>query len=371
MKKLFLFISLLLVSVVGFADTTTDRITLSNLTWDADMDGYCFTVSLDGQTIYQAYNMDIVLPQGMTVMSDEEIGNYVMLEDDLITKKLGKYSHAIMSSAIETNTLRVVCQPLTGADFKETSGNLFTVYVNVNSQYINTKPKITCKMIKLITSENLGTGYDVADFTSRPFTIPADRSINVSVSANNKIGTLLLPFEAELPTGLKAYSTSGIGEDGQTLVLNKVSKLEALKPYIIYAPTGYEGTFTGTITTDPESYPDESVTEGLLTGLVVNKQLENGYVLQNQGEGPMFYNAAGVSFTLREGRCYLNAASDVSGAAKAYGFDFSETSALDRIEQSVEAAENNAIYDISGRRVHADNLQKGIYIQSGHKYIKK
>ena len=46
--------------------TTTDRIVLSDLTYDSNLELYYIDVSLDGSLIYNAYNMDIFIPEGIT-----------------------------------------------------------------------------------------------------------------------------------------------------------------------------------------------------------------------------------------------------------------------------------------------------------------
>ncbi len=98
--------------------------------------------------------------------------------------------------------------------------------------------------------------------------------------------TLILPFYASLPEGVRAYSCSSLESDGQTLSLVSVSALEANTPYIICCPTGEAPTLEGAGTW----YDTYSLTSGLLTGTFEETAVAQGaYVLKADGDGePVF-----------------------------------------------------------------------------------
>ena len=106
-------------------------------------------------------------------------------------------------------------------------------------------------------------------------------------------GTLILPFNAELPTGLKVYSCSEVDANG---VLNLVeeSSIRRNVPYIVNATSGKTYKFEG-----PEAIDagNSSFQEGLLIGAVSNNvSLQKGtdYILQEQDGKVAFYQYTGT-----------------------------------------------------------------------------
>lgn len=368
MKRLLLLICMMGLFGNVIAVDTDDTIEFSDIQTTGTRN--YFDVTLRGSRIYNAYNMDIYLPDGIDVTSVVRWtgdGVYPYTEETQIDDETGEektvktYSHTITYNMPSQHLLRLMCVSLKSEEFLKMEGRIFRVWVNVDQRYLSTKPVVRVEAIDFIVREG-AVDYKPADIICRPFNITASRRISVNVLSDNKIGTLILPFEAALPEGLSAYSCSSMSED--KLVLTKATILEALKPYILYAPAGYSGTLEGTVTTSPEDYPEESVTEGLLTGLVVSKQLSNGYILQNQGNGAMFYDARGVNFTLPAGRCYLN---NIGGEVKAFGFLFEEADAVRTLRDAIEETEQDVIYDLTGRKNVAN--RPGLYIREGRKYV--
>jgi hypothetical protein len=87
------------------------------------------------------------------------------------------------------------------------------------------------------------------------------------------------------------------------------------------------------------------------------------YVLQNQGEGPMFYRVGETSFAVPAGKCWLTLPASLQGVAalklhRPTGIETLPVSTLDA----------NIIYDLSGRRIAQP--AKGVYIVGGKKVVK-
>lgn len=353
---------------------TTDRIVLSDLTYDSDLEFYYFDVSLDGSLIYTAYNMDIFLPEGIT--SDKDYVQMMELGDEGIypctynkIKKTYTYTHTLSASQPTANQLRVACTSSVNDEFTKVSGVLFRVYVELDNAAlaasVSPKPIVTVSGIALVQKED-ARKYVPADFSCQPFTtaVPADRTVSVNISSVNKVGTLILPFDAELPTGVQAYICNAVDNDGKTMLLTPVNSIEACKPYIVISETGYTGNFNGSVDLG-EDYADDGVyTQGLLTGVLKPTVINSGYVLQNQGAGPKFYSAEGESFTIPAGRCYLTP----SGALSVKVFDMKIDEASE-IKQVSEDATSDVYYDFSGRRV--ERLEKGLYIKGTQKVFVK
>jgi len=218
---------------------------------------------------------------------------------------------------------------------------------------------------------NVAVKYVPADFACRPFTtgIPTGRTLPVNVSAANKIGTLILPFDAELPTGLKAYSCDAA--EGDLLTLTEASSIEACTPYIVYAENGYSGNLTGTATLTDDANVTDIFADGYLTGVLTGTTVSTGYILQNQGSGPLFYDAEGVTFSLPAGRCYLTPTA--SGNVKAFTFNFGDTDGIEEFQGTPlpnrGGAGGEALFDLSGRKV--ESPARGIYIQGTRKVVVK
>lgn len=178
-------------------------------------------------------------------------------------------------------------------------------------------------------------------------------------------GTVMLPFAAELPEGVKAYSVAEVtaeeGDDTPELALVVVEALEANKPYII------EGAWNATLTGDAQgtalSYED-----GLLTGTYADIAAPNAsYVLQKQGNDVGFYQVDTEVATPAVGanHAYLtyNAPSEGS-EIKAFILS-GTTTAVNAVKV---AANKAAIYNLAGQRVNG--AQKGIFIVNGQKVVR-
>lgn len=169
-------------------------------------------------------------------------------------------------------------------------------------------------------------------------------------------GTVILPFAAELPNDVKAYTCATI--DDATLNLTEVTALEANKPYII------EGKWNDTLTGDAQG-TKLTYTEGLLTGTYARTWAPNGsYILQNNDSKVGFYLCDEEDkYVVAKNRCYLTP--DQSNV-KAFFFGEQED-AINNIRHNVESINN--IYDLTGRQVN--KATKGIYIVNGKKVLIK
>ncbi len=192
--------------------------------------------------------------------------------------------------------------------------------------------------------------------------------VTLNIKAENKYGTLIVPFDAELE-GAKAYSVNSVDANGKTLLLTgETTSLKANTPYIVYAESGVETTLSGV----GAAYTDATYIDGWLTGVYeatpITAEFDGKYVLQKQGDIVGFYQidtTADPSVTnqnIGANRAYLTApAADV----KAFFLGGTETA----IQGVKSESENGAIYNMAGQRV--SRAQKGIFIQNGRKMIVK
>ena len=378
MKKILLFVMacLMLPRVAEAQTPTTDKFTVSDLEWDADNECYVFTVSLDGSRIYTAYNLDIFLPNGINV---EQKANGDLKVYRSKNKKFYTYddddeswSHSVSANMPTTHQLRVACISNTSTEFKSTSGELFYARVDVDADYFAScfSPKPIVKLSGMNLTTKAEEKYVPENYACRPFAtgIPTERTIPVNVSSVNKVGTLILPFNAELPQGLTAYTCNAT--EGDLLMLTPAASIEACKPYIVFAKGGYSGSLVGTATLPDATNVTDVFADGYLTGVLTNTVVNTGYILQNQGkEGdPKFYDAEGAEFNLPAGRCYLTPSD--AGEARAFRFNFDESTGIDA--NNIEMVTDSRIFDLSGRLINSNSqLQRGIYIKGTRKMVIK
>lgn len=324
-----------------------------------DTETQYFAVNLENAAMnYVAYQMDIVLPDGVELAFDEGEPDIFIDNSNFYVKK-GTVKHQL-SIRVDGKNIRVICASLNNDAFYSTSGELFVVGV-VASPYV--KPgdiKVELRNVTFSDIDLNGPTYE----SFEPSTVgsaSATSTLTLKVSASNKFSTAILPFDAALPQGLEAYSCEST--NGENLVLSNQTSMKAFTPYILYAPNGYEGTLSGTV--DAAKY-EQQVTEGYLTGTVVAHEVTGGeghYVLQNQGEGPMFYRVGDTSFGIPAGKCWLTLpASQHSVSA----LQLHRPTGIETIP--VHTINSDAVYDLSGRRI--TNPTKGIYIVGGKKVLK-
>lgn len=377
MKKplpiVFLLLILCFVTSMKAQESTTDRIVLSDLTAMSSPGVYYFDVSLAGSRIYTAYNMDITFPEGIDVAKSGN--NYLVsmvkpsiypFDEDYFTQEK-TYSHTVSVSMPNEHQLRLACSSNVNAEFTANSGALLRVAVTLDDSKFTFSPKPIVKVSGIALVQKDGTKYVPVDFNCRPFTtgIPAARELPINISATNKVGSLILPFDAELPSGVKAYKFSYVDEVENKLNLVAADCFEACEPYIVYAENGYSGNIGGTVDYTAE-YPDEDVyTDGGLTGVLSATVVNTGYIMQNKGDGPQFYRADGQNFSLPAGRCYMTIP---PSNVRSFSFDFDDTTTnIDALGN--EELKTDVWYTLQGVKLDQMPTETGIYIQGNKKVV--
>lgn len=183
----------------------------------------------------------------------------------------------------------------------------------------------------------------------------SQKTVEIKISEENEWITYMQPFATELPTGVQAFTADGV--NGDYLILKEASSLNANTPYILYAEDGHDSSQTGTM----EVADGKAVKAGVLSGALDAQQITSGYVLQNQGNGAMFYKV-NESIIVPSGKCWL----DLSSDKKAIRIHNNGANGIDGIEHKLE---EKGIYTIDGKAV--SNPQSGkIYVIDGKKVMK-
>jgi hypothetical protein len=214
--------------------------------------------------------------------------------------------------------------------------NVFNIYNTL------TNSTIACQAGGNIYTEAGNAGFSVAE--------ASETSITINTKAAG-YGTIILPFNAELPNGLIAYTCAEA--NGNKLTLVEATALEANKPYIL------EGAGEWTLTGDAQGAA-LSYTEGLLTGVYADTDAPVGsYVLQNKKEsGVGFYvvvEGDGKVPTVGPNHIYLTVPS--AEGVRAFYFD-GTTTGIDAINALANG--EATIYNTNG--VQLPRLQKGMNI---------
>lgn len=192
-------------------------------------------------------------------------------------------------------------------------------------------------------------------FTNNTANFQFIETTNPSIEINTTAagwGTVMLPFAvAELPEGVKAYSSNQVKASGNYLELIEVDALEANKPYLI------EGEWNEIVTGDAQGTA-LTYTDGLFTGVYADQKAPaDSYVLLKKNEKVGFYKVvADNEPTVKANHAYLTV--PAVGARDAFFFGDGETTAISALKALTEG--NAEIYNTNGVRI--PSLQKGMNI---------
>jgi len=124
-------------------------------------DIFALAVGLDNERTYKAFQMDIVLPEGITPVVNVD-GKFEITKD---AERMGGTDHNIVANYMEsTRTLKLVCTSMSSDAFYKNSGNLFYVTLKASSNVKSGTYEVKLTGVKFTSVEN--TGYAFADATS-------------------------------------------------------------------------------------------------------------------------------------------------------------------------------------------------------------
>lgn len=176
------------------------------------------------------------------------------------------------------------------------------------------------------------------------------------VSVKAAYATFVAPFEVELPAGVTAYTIDGV-ENGLLTLTAVEGNIAANTPVVLSATAPVTDILYGT------AQEAANLTQGLLTGVLSDTQIQDGYVLQKHNGKVAFY-AVEAAKTVPANRAYIKGGDDLS--VKALYFADNAT-AIETLETLTSGKAQ--IYDLNGRQLQ--KLQKGINIVNGVKILVK
>lgn len=375
MKKLLLMLFLAMTCASSFAQGKDDyfMVACSKAINPGSSDVYDIVVSVYAEQMnrYNAYQMDIVLPHGMSIEKtsyyDEDEEEYV--ETDIIMDESGivyKSTHGINYNVLTDDAnhmvIRVGCSSTKNATFKTYSGSadLLKFKVKANSYIKPANTAIVIHGAKLITPDEEGF---VPTREMSGVEVTTNATASLAVNGTLHWSTCILPFDAALPTGVTAYTC--VEKTDNKVYLSPAESIEAYTPYILNSESGYSGTLSGTV--DASKYPDNGFVckDGLLYGAIVPQQVTEGYVLQNLSEGVKFYQIKeGDTFVIPAGKCWLNLGEN---EAKSLSFEVVDPTGIEEIASD---STDSSVYTLDGKKV-LNPQPNSIYIKSGKKFINK
>lgn len=178
------------------------------------------------------------------------------------------------------------------------------------------------------------------------------------------VATLVLPFDAPIPTGVSAYTLSYTS--GSEAVAKEVTgTLSANTPVYIKAAAG-----AYTFTASAPKADNCSARHPQVGALVGNYSTytvpdTKAYVLQKQNGEIAFYPVKDAKINIAPFRAYL-VPQEATSPAK-IGVRFDNTTGINNV--SIRQLNSGALYNLAGQRVDAS--YKGVVISNGRKFIKK
>lgn len=196
--------------------------------------------------------------------------------------------------------------------------------------------------------------------------------VNVNMTA--PYATMILPFNASIPTGMEIYSIDDKKDISTTtaqLVLNPATSIVANTPYIVQAATGATFSFQGYGLAHKTLY-----STAMATGTYLARNAPVGsFVLQKQNNYVSFY-IVGTSATptVNAYKVYLNT---LAGEANINAITLPDE--ITGISTTTGSAQRVNVYSTSGATLRLNvpkedalkGLQKGVYVINNQKYIVK
>lgn len=303
------------------------------------------TLSIDvtNEVEFTAFVLTLNLPDGITIAEALNEDDELAPDVALTTRK--KSDHTV---SVNVANGKIASFSATNKTFRDASGTLVTVTLQASATAKGGLYPITIADAALTDIE--GTDYPMED-ASAIAVVRGEMTLSYTMT-DAGWGTLIVPFDHSLPTGLTAYTCDGYttSEGLNWLTLAKATTLAANTPYIVAGAAGtYE--LTGT-----PSVANTTYSEGLLTGVYVPTSVAEGYVLQKQSEEVAFFQIAEDSpKTVPAYRCYMGNAPSGAIAFRLYGATG---------VKNLTKEEAGMLYDLQGRGFEG-TTEDGIYIRNG------
>lgn len=363
MKRTMTMLCLMLALFGMHAQAQSLRVWMDDMTMVADGQTvtYMTVYMTDPDDLYSGFQMGITVPEGISI-NQVKSGRVMVNDAKLNADRFDGLGHSLITNMPNSKTIKLGCMDTSqNAEFynDDADGNiveeLFTIGLVASPEMINGEYTVEMWDLEMIHKDATGVKPSNTNLTAK-------MTVTGGQNANDKevlyelteagYGTIILPFDAELPEGMNAYTCTAL--DGDKVVTEEQPRILANTPMLLQGTPG-NYSFTGESSSDKDSY-----TEGVLTGVYPATNITCGYVLQTQQGVTGFYRVDDSNQkTVPANHCYLNVTSNV----KVITLDFA-----DKINGIIAARQSSA-YDLNGR--NATKNVKGIVVKKGRKVIRK
>lgn len=225
--------------------------------------------------------------------------------------------------------------------------------------------KIFSKEVKDVTCQTTNEVFSANDLKPQLTVDYALATHTLSVT-DAGAATLVLPYETEIPKGVKAYTLT-YASGNKAVATELTGVIPANTPVLVNAEKGdYTFKATAKLTTKADK-PVSGSLYGVWSEDVVP---EGSYVLQSQSGTVAFYRVETADFKVKANQAYLYAPE--AAGAKMLNIDFGgEATAINGVEAEASNA-NTQVYTIDGKKANRNNLAKGqVYVTKGKTFILK
>ena len=225
--------------------------------------------------------------------------------------------------------------------------------------------KIFSKDVKDVTCQTTNVVLSANDLKPQ-LTIDYALATHTLKVTETGAATLVLPYETEIPEGVKAYTLT-YASGNKAVAKELTGVIPANTPVLVNAEKGdYTFKATAKLTTKADK-PVSGSLHGVWSEEVVP---EGSYVLQNQSGTVAFYRVETADFKVKANQAYL-CAPEADGA-KMLNIDFGgDATAINGVEAEASNA-NTQVYTIDGKKANRNNLAKGqVYVTKGKTFILK
>lgn len=361
MKTIFMMLALL-YAVQASAQTETLNVWMDDVTMTADGQTVTRLYVMENDVVdYTAFSLSLIVPKGVTIAQVKSGRNYV--NDIRLTERVN--DHTISCNMLsDGKTIKIISSSPSNGNFypDDVDGNemdsIFSIGLVADPSMINGNYTIEIQECKFVL-QNANASQPANPVTATMTVTGGVDGLSINYTMTEVgLGTLILPFDANLPQGLRAYKCSAI--DGDMVLVEEQESIKANTPLVMSGTAGTY-TFTGASVAEESSYSD-----GILTGVMQESNISNGYVLQNHNDNVCFYRINPEKpINVPAYRCYLNSVSE-AGYVRIM---LNPETGIGNIDES--ESENINAYDIQGRKVNKNSAKRGVYILNGEKVIIK
>ena len=346
------------------AEFTADGKTVTKLTF----------YEKDPNTDYLAFNMALRVPDGIKINQVKSGREYV---NDIELSVRATGTHTIACNMPEEGVIKIICTSSLNQDLypDDEDGNIyypiFTIGLVAESSAYNGTYAIEMSDVWFVKQDEDGNlsanildhieycNFVISggtDFPGIDYTIPEEQ-----------FGTLILPFNSEIPSGMNVYECTGVSEDN-TLLLGNVASIAANTPYIVTGNAGLYH-FDGEYMALHEHYSTD-----FMTGVFkVTDVPQDAYVMQNHKNttGIGFYKVGSTAVKVSPYRCYLNA---LPAGASIFKLPMGDVTGIGT--EVFGSSQIVNVYNLDGKIIRANinkddalkGLGSGIYIVNDKKY---